>query len=95
MFYVSHSGGRYLLTQHPEVEAKVAAELDAAGLLATPACPEPPVMTAASIPKLPYLQAVIKVCLLAPAAEAPRPGPSMCIFWGFPSSAWYCRECSS
>ena len=69
--------GRYLLTQHPEVEAKVAAELEAAGLLATSACPEPPCMTAAHIPQLPYLQAVIKVCLCCltvfgpPASAAP------------------------
>ena len=78
-------GGRYLLTQHPGVEARVAAELEAAGLLATPACPEPPVMTAASIPQLPYLQAVIKVCLPgAAAAEGTLPAldPACAFHWG-------------
>ena len=58
----THVPCRYLLTQHPEVEASLVQELDQAGLAATPACLEPPLMTAAHIPQLPYLQAVIKVC---------------------------------
>ena len=52
----------FLLTQHPEVEAKLAAELDAAGLLATADCPQPRALEWADLGRLVYLQAVIKVC---------------------------------
>ena len=53
----------YLLSQHPEVEAKIVAELDAAGLLATPARPEPRRLEWADLNKLVYLQAFIKEVL--------------------------------
>lgn len=51
----------YAICQHPEVEAKVAAELAAAGLLATPERPQPRCMEHADLARLPYLQCVIKV----------------------------------
>ncbi|CAK0784537.1 hypothetical protein CVIRNUC_007741 [Coccomyxa viridis] len=50
----------YAICQHPEVEAKVAAELAAAGLLATPERPQPRCMEHADLARLPYLQCVIK-----------------------------------
>ena len=53
----------YLLSQHPEVEAKIVAELDAAGLLATPSRPEPRKLEWADLSKLVYLQAFIKEVL--------------------------------
>lgn len=53
----------YLLSQHPEVEAKIVAELDAAGLLATPARPEPRRLEWADLNKLVYMQAFIKEVL--------------------------------
>ena len=53
----------YLLSQHPEVEAKIVAELDAAGLLATPARPEPRRLEWADLNPLVYLQAFIKEVL--------------------------------
>jgi hypothetical protein len=51
----------YLLSQHPEVEAKVAAELAQHGLLATPAIPNPRPVQWDDLAKLTYLNAVIKV----------------------------------
>lgn len=53
----------YLLSQHPEVEVKIVAELDAAGLLATPSRPEPRRLEWADLNKLVYLQAFIKEVL--------------------------------
>ena len=50
----------YLLSQHPEVEAKIVAELDAAGLLASPARPNPRAIEYGDLAKLVYLQAFIK-----------------------------------
>ncbi|CAL5229620.1 g12983 [Coccomyxa viridis] len=50
----------YAICQHPEVEAKVAAELDAVGLLATPDRPEPRCMEHVDLARLTYLQCVIK-----------------------------------
>ena len=55
---------RYMLTQNPEVEAKVVAELDSLELLVTPDRPNPRKVTYADLSKLEYLQAVIKVLLL-------------------------------
>lgn len=52
---------RYLLAQHPEVEAKVLAELDAADLLVTPQRPNPRPLEYNDLHKLTYLNAVIKV----------------------------------
>lgn len=56
---------RYLVSQHPDVEAKIVAELDAAGLLVTAQRPQPRKLTledALSPQHLPYLKAVLKVC---------------------------------
>ncbi len=52
----------YLVSQHPEVEAKVAAELAQHGLLATPGNPNPRPVQWDDLGKLTYLNAVIKVC---------------------------------
>jgi len=57
----------FLLSQHPAAEAALAAELDAAGLLATAARPAPRRLQWADLGRLPYLQAVIK------ARRAARP----------------------
>ena len=51
----------FSLSQHPEVEAKLAAELAQHGLLATPERPMPRAIEWDDIPKLTYLQAIIKV----------------------------------
>ena len=50
----------YLISQHPEVEAKLVAELEQAGLLATPQQPEPRALQYADLSKLTYLNMVIK-----------------------------------
>ena len=50
----------YLLAKHPAAMAKLEAELDAAGLLVTPARPHPRPFTFSDISKLPYLDAVLK-----------------------------------
>ena len=55
-----HPGARYLLSQHPEVEARVVAELDALELLVTPSRPQPRELEWADLGRLTYLQAVIK-----------------------------------
>lgn len=51
----------YLVSQHPEVEAKICAELDEHGLLATPSRPNPRKVTYEDLSKLSYLDMVIKV----------------------------------
>ena len=51
----------YAICQHPEVEARVSAELAAAGLMATPERLQPRCMEHADLARLPYLQCVIKV----------------------------------
>ncbi len=55
-----------LLAAHPEVQEEVAAELEAAGLLASRGKPQPRRLTYADLSKLPYLDAVrpcsIRVC---------------------------------
>lgn len=51
----------FQLSQWSEVEARVAAELDAAGLLVTNARPNPRALEHADLAGLVYLQAVIKV----------------------------------
>jgi cytochrome P450 len=53
----------YLLSQHPDVEAKIVAELDAAELLVTPARPTPRNVEWSDLAKLTYLQAFIKEVL--------------------------------
>jgi hypothetical protein len=50
-----------MISQHPAVAARLAAELDAAGLLVTPARPRPRPLRFADLAALAYLQAVIKV----------------------------------
>ena len=52
---------RYLISQHPEVDAKLAAELDEAGLLVTPQRPAPRAMEYADLARLTYLGWVCKV----------------------------------
>ena len=52
---------RYLIWQHPEVEARLAAELDDAGLLVTPQRPAPRAMEYADLSRLNYLSWVCKV----------------------------------
>ena len=47
-----------LLAAHPEVQEEVAAELEAAGLLASRGKPQPRRLTYADLSKLPYLDAV-------------------------------------
>ncbi|CAL5223031.1 g5486 [Coccomyxa viridis] len=50
----------YLISQHPEVDAKLAAELDEAGLLVTPQRPAPRAMDYADLARLTYLGWVCK-----------------------------------
>jgi cytochrome P450 len=50
----------YLLAKHPAAAAALEAELDAAGLLATPARPHPRPFAFADISRLRYLDAVLK-----------------------------------
>ena len=52
---------RFEISQHPEVEAKIVAELDKAGLLCTAEHPQPRTMTFTDISALPYLSGTIKV----------------------------------
>ena len=56
---------RYLVSQNPEVEAKILAELDGLELSITPQRPHPRRMTYADMNRLTYLQATIKVPLLS------------------------------
>ena len=51
----------YLLAKHLEVNVKLEAELDAAGLLVTPARPRPRPFAFADISKLRYMDCVLKV----------------------------------
>lgn len=54
---------RGLVAGHPEVQARVAAELDTAGLLASPKNPTPRRPTYADLAALPYLDAVLRESL--------------------------------
>ena len=58
---------RYLISQHPEVENKILAELADLQLLKTAQNPKPREMTYADLSKLTYLNAVIKVLDCAPS----------------------------
>lgn len=51
---------RYLVSQHPDVEAKIAAELDSLGLLAKPGAPPPRPAEWGDLQKLTYLGCAIK-----------------------------------
>ena len=53
----------YQVSQHPEVEAKICAELEEHGLLVTPSRPHPRKVTYEDLGKLSYLDMVIKVSL--------------------------------
>lgn len=57
---------RYLISQHPEVERKILAELEGLELLKTPQNPRPREMAYADLSKLTYLNAVIKVLQTLP-----------------------------
>jgi fatty acid synthase len=50
----------FLVSQHPDVEARLVAELDSQGLLATPANPHPRPVAYGDLARLPYLAAVCK-----------------------------------
>lgn len=68
-------GFRFMITQHPEVEAKVLAELDALGLLVTPERPNPRLLEYDDLTKLTYTNNCIKVSALsslAPDSYAPH-----------------------
>ena len=56
---------RYLVSQNPEVEAKILAELDGLELSITPQRPHPRRMTYADMNRLTYLQATIKVLIFS------------------------------
>ena len=51
-----------MISQHPDVEAKVLAELDTLGLLVTPSKPQPRAMMFEDITALEYTICAIKVC---------------------------------
>ncbi len=59
-----HSGAwlLYLVSQHPEVEAKICQELDQHELLVTADRPNPRKVTYDDLGKLTYLDMAIKVC---------------------------------
>ena len=63
---------RFLLSQHPEVEAKVVQELQRLNLCASAQRPEPRQLAYADLAELAYLQAVVKVCRI-PKTEACMP----------------------
>ena len=52
---------RYLVSQHPEVERKIAEELQGLGLLGTPEQPRPRPLQWDDLPKLHYLGCAMKV----------------------------------
>lgn len=52
---------RYLISQHADVETRLAAELDAAGLLASSERLQPRTLQHADLSTLPYLSCVCKV----------------------------------
>ncbi len=53
-----------MISQHPEVEAKVLAELDGLGLLVTPERPNPRPLEYDDLTKLTYTNNCIKVCMV-------------------------------
>ena len=76
--------GRYLISQHPEAEAKIVEELDAAGLLVTAERPHPRTLAVEDLSSLEYLSACIKAraqsvcsrpCTLKSMASSTCPWP--------------------
>ena len=71
----------YLVSQHPEVEAQIVAELTGMGLLATAAQPQPRRLQYEDLSKLSYLNMVIKARMAPTSAAAPcqagRPDPGL------------------
>ena len=61
---------RFLVSQHPEVEALIVKELQSLGLLATPQQPRPRLIEHADLGKLTYLGCAIKVRRWSRAAPA-------------------------
>ncbi len=61
-------GLRFMITQHPEVETKVLAELDALGLLVTSERPNPRPLEYDDLTKLTYTNNCIKVPAPSPVA---------------------------
>ena len=51
----------FLISQHPEVEARIAEELRSEGLLATPQQPQPRALEHADLSKLAFLSCAVKV----------------------------------
>ena len=89
-------GGRFCISQHPEVEATLAAELDDNGLLAKRGRPYPRMVSHDDLAKLAYLGRVIKVsmekgqCALAwQALQGRRDGMQGCLGPSLPLS---CRK---
>ena len=62
---------RFMIVTHPEVERRVVSELDALGLLATPARPEPRQLEYEDVSKLMYLTNCIKACLCSMGRDLP------------------------
>ena len=80
-----------MISQHPDVEAKVLAELDVLELLVTPARPQPRAMTYEDTGKLVYTIWAIKVSS-AGVAEAAR---ARCMWHRQPvCDTIACRACS-
>lgn len=79
----SYSTRRYLISQHPEVEAKVLAELEELQLLASPQRTKPRQLDFSDLTKLTYLSCCIKVCThfttAAPVTYAESPLLQPCI----------------
>ena len=62
-FTRQHFVCRYLVSQHPEVERKIAEELQGLGLLGTPEQPRPRPLQWDDLPKLHYLGCAMKATL--------------------------------
>ncbi len=73
----------FLLGKHPEAMARLEAELDAAGLLVTPARSAPRPFAYADISKLPWLDTCVKARARRPpkALAGPSSATSTCCSW--------------